>query len=99
VSEKFIARLTGDTVPNVEALRVEGAIANGILNTQSIVWQERTKKSTVPDALLKKYGFWQTGKMVNHKDGRDANDAIIHMLHYMAFNLKHMPTLKAYFGD
>lgn len=45
-----------------------------------VTWQTRSDKSLVPDYILQRHGMWSTGKEVNHKDGRDANDATIHAL-------------------
>lgn len=93
VSERFILRAS-EAVPDVEALRIEGYL----LAVTNLAWQLRTEKSGVPDAVLKRHGLWQTGRMVGHTDGRDANDAIIHALKYLK-NIGHMPTLRKYFHD
>lgn len=95
VVEKFILR-AAEAVPDVEALRIEGFIVGQL--AQEPIWQLRTAKSAVPDQVLKNHDLWQTGKMVNHTDGRDANDAIIHSLVRMK-NIRHIPTLAKYFGD
>jgi hypothetical protein len=49
------------------------------------------------NAWLKDHGLWQTGSMVGWKDGRDANDAIIHALVHMK-KIRHVPTLLHYWG-
>lgn len=59
----------------------------------------RSDKHFVPDSVLKEHGLWQTGKMVGHTDGRDANDAIIHAISWLAFKMNHRPTLNAYFPE
>lgn len=95
VVEKFILR-AAEAVPDVEALRIEGFIV-GALGREPI-WQLRTEKSGCSDSVLKEHGLWQTGGMVHHKDGRDANDAIVHSLVHMK-NIGHIPTLAKYWGD
>lgn len=56
-------------------------------------------KAGFMDSVLKKHGLWQTGKMVGHKDGRDANDAIIHALTWLCFKQKHQPTIERYMSE
>lgn len=82
----FKADLTG--------VKIEGTLE---LAFEEIHYRDRSTKSQVSDDLLKEIGWWQTGKDVGWTDGRDANDAIIHMLGYVAFELQHLPTLKEYF--
>lgn len=93
VSEKFVLRsqrFVADTTP----LLIEGAMRALEMNP---VFQLRTDKVLVPDRILKENGLWVSAKYVQHTDGRDANDAIIHALAYL-FKQKHKPTLKRYFG-
>lgn len=66
------------------------------LPPDALVFQMPTDKALVPDSLLKSHGFWKTGSEVEHEDGRDVNDAIIHGLAYL-FKKRHEPTLNAYF--
>jgi hypothetical protein len=79
------------------ALQVIGFI-RGVTNAKEVIMRRRSDKAVVPDKVLKENGLWQTGKMVGWKDGRDANDAIIHGLGYVAFVLRHGPTLEKYYG-
>lgn len=95
VSEVFKARTDNEFVPDLTGVRVEGLI--DLAYTPFVRWRERTKKNQVPDQLLKDHGLWLTGPQVNWEDGRDVNDAIIHMLGYVAFDLRHKPTLQKYF--
>ena len=49
--------------------------------------------------MLRRAGLWLTGrKHLGMKDANDANSAQKHGMHYMGFNLKHIPTMNAYFG-
>lgn len=60
--------------------------------------QMPTDKALVHDSVLKAAGIWQTGKMVGHADGRDANDAIIHILAYLK-KIGHVPTIEHYWPE
>lgn len=94
VSEKFTLRnnkFVADTTP----LLIEGAM---ITLGMDCIWQQPALKATVPDKILKDNGLWLTGKMVGHKDARDANDSCIHALAYLR-RKHHAPTLKAFWGD
>ena len=93
ISEVFIARNT-PFVPDLTGVRVEGIIE--YLDPR-VIWRPASKKAQVPDQLLKDHGLWRTGKKMDWEDGRDVNDAIIHMLGYVAFDLRHGPTLRKYF--
>lgn len=95
VSEKFVLR-SNAFVADTEPLLIEGALR--VLWGGDIVWQLRTDKMFVTDELLKKHDLWQTGKVFGWKDGRDANDAIIHGLAYLR-KQKHLPTLINYWGE
>lgn len=100
VVERFVNRVNA-FVPNLDGVKVEGLIEATYEDQYgSIFWQPRTAKGKAGemDKVLKRIGMWQTGKMVGHKDGRDANDAIIHILKHM-ITAKHVPTLEAYFPD
>lgn len=96
VCERFVLRDNG-WVADLEAKAIEGA-AKALMYGFPIHFQDRNAKVLVPDDVLKEHGLWQTGKMVKHTDGRDANDAIIHALGWLA-RRSHMPTLEYYFGD
>lgn len=87
---------------DLRGVRVEGMIelmfrASTLGMGATLVWRPPSKKPQVPDQVLKDHGLWQTGRDVDWEDGRDANDAIIHLLGYVAFDLKHRPTLERYF--
>lgn len=96
VCERFVARDNG-WVADIEAKAIEGAV-KALMYGTPIAFQDRNAKVLVPDDVLKKHGLWQTGSMVGHTDGRDANDAIIHALGWLA-RRSHMPSLEFYFGD
>lgn len=97
VVEEFILR-DNDFRANLLGVRLEGAIEYAAERSdRTIVYRPPSKKSQVPDQVLKDHGLWQTGNDVDWEDGRDANDAIIHLLGYVAFDLKHRPTLERYF--
>jgi hypothetical protein len=87
-SNNFTAALDG--VEIIGYLKGTGRI---LKIDQFYTWQWPTDKALVPDSTVKALGFWQTGKMVNHTDGRDANDAIIHGLAYL-IKQKHEPTVQ-----
>lgn len=95
VSEVFTSRTDNEFAPDLTGVRVEGVL--DLVYRDRIVWRDRTKKAQVKDSVLKSHGIWYTGKDVGWEDGRDANDAIIHMLGYVAFDLRHVPTLRKYF--
>lgn len=61
-------------------------------------YQSPSSKRHCPDQILKENGLWVTGSMVDHTDGRDANDAIIHGITNLVLR-QHRPTLAKYFPD
>jgi len=61
-----------------------------------VTWQSPADKKMVGDDFLKSHGFWVTGADVDHEDGRDANDAMLHLFAH-AMRTRHMPTLRTYF--
>lgn len=95
VSELFVLRTNNPFAADLTGVRVEGIL--DAVYEGKVIWRDRTKKSQVSDDVLKAHGLWQTGRDVDWEDGRDANDAIIHMLGYVAFDLRHVPTLRRYF--
>lgn len=95
VCEQFLARTNNKFVADDTPKKVEGLIESVFGPT--IIYRPRTKKEQVPDRVLKEHGLWKTGKDVDWEDGRDVNDAIIHMLGFVAFDLRHLPTLREYF--
>lgn len=98
VAEKFVLN-PGEinlSVPDLTGVPIEGALA--ALSPVPVVWQLRGIKTNVPDWILQDHGLWQTGLTVNHTDGRDANDAIIHALAYL-HAIEHLPTLQEYFRN
>lgn len=96
VVEFFKARTNNRFVANDTAKKVEGYI-EAVFGREKLVYRPRTKKEQVPDRVLKDHGLWQTGKQVDWTDGRDVNDAVIHLLGYVAFDKHHRPTLSKYF--
>lgn len=98
VSESFVL-LSNTFVANVEPVRIEGAmLALGI----TPVFQRAYMKKLVPDSLLVEHDLWITPKAArekfDHKDGRDAMDAIIHGLAYLK-STRHLPTLRHYWPE
>lgn len=83
-------------IPDLVGVPIEGALA--VLSPVPVVWQLRGIKANVPDWILKDHGLWQIGTTVNHTDGRDANDAVIHALAYL-HAIEHLPTLQKYFRN
>ena len=96
VVEEFILRTDNPFAADLTGVRVEGIL--DAVYQGNIHWRNRTTKSQVPDSVLKTHGLWKTGADVEWSDGRDVNDAIIHLLGYVAFDLRHVPTLRKYFG-
>jgi len=92
VSENFKLR-NNKFAANLEPLRIEGVLIDHFGNKVS--WQSPADKSIVGDEFLKKNDLWQTGKNVGHEDGRDANDALLHLF-ANAMRTRHIPTLEAY---
>ena len=100
IIERFIPQsgaeytLAEDDLAAVETI---GMLKHGLVHDSSeVYWQTRSDKWDVPDRILKDNGFWKTGSDVGWTDGRDVNDAIIHILHYLK-SINHLPTLRAYF--
>lgn len=94
IIENFIVRPNQPVDPI--ALEVIGYM-KGVSWVEPIMRLRSDKgKKGFMDSVLKKHGLWQTGKMVGHKDGRDANDAIIHALTWLCFKQKHQPTIERY---
>lgn len=96
VSELFTLRSGNEFTADLTAKKVE-ALLEVAFGLDKIHWRDPSTKSQVPDEILKQHDLWRTGEDVDWEDGRDANDAIIHMLGYVAFELKHKPTLEVYF--
>lgn len=94
IVEGFKLRTNNSFAADPVAKKVEG-ILTGALG--SLTMRPPTKKEQVPDRVLKENGLWQTGKTVDWTDGRDVNDAIIHLLGFVAFDQRHLPTLRKYF--
>jgi hypothetical protein len=106
-ANEFIANVDGVEV--IGLIKGEMYMEEGNISVpHSWYFQARTEKAallsakesnseTANNAWLKGHGLWQTGKMVGWKDGRDANDAIIHALVHMK-KIRHIPTLLHYWG-
>jgi len=92
VSEVFQSRMN-NFVADLEAVRIEGVLIDRF--GKQINWQRPLDKSLVGDEFLKKHELWITGSMVDHEDGRDANDALLHLFAYL-MRRKHQPTLAYY---
>jgi hypothetical protein len=92
VCETFQLR-GGRFTPDLEPLRIEGVLMNRFGSV--VHWQSPSDKSLVGDEFLKENDLWLTGKDVNHEDGRDANDALLHLF-ARAMKMRHIPTLEAY---
>lgn len=92
VCETFKPR-GGNFAPDSEPLRIEGVMMDHFGN--NVIWHTPADKSLIGDDFLKEHQLWVTGKEVGHTDGRDANDAIIHLFVHM-MRQRHLPTLEAY---
>lgn len=99
IVERFVVRPNQPVDP--VALEVIGFVKGTNPNPSNFVWRLRSDKGKkgVMDAVLKKHDLWYTGKMVEHTDGRDVNDAIIHTLTWLCFKEKHQPTIDRFFPD
>ena len=97
VSEQFRLISGNDFTADLIPVKVEGLMES--VFEERIIWRPASDKTQVSDETLQRIGWWKTGNDVEWEDGRDANDAIIHMLGYVAFELNHTPTLRAYFKD
>lgn len=103
VCESF--KLDGRTkFPEVEPLRIEGALlaVYDALSLPSVIWQPNSTKVQVQDAVLKRTGFWLTGKDVGWADARDVNDSQIHALAYVKLleeTTDLQPTTAAYWPE
>lgn len=95
IVEWFESRTNSTAAPDINGVRVEGML-DAYYDGQ-IIRRPPARKEQVPDDILKEHGLWQTGTTTDWEDGRDANDAIIHLLGYLAFDLRHRPTLDRYF--
>ena len=93
IAEKFTLR-DNEFRADLTAVRIEGTLE---LLWDHINWRDPSTKTQVPDEVLRDIEWWQTGSDVDWEDGRDANDAIIHLLGHVAFTMRHEPTLRAYF--
>ena len=91
IAEKFTLRNVKFT-PDVEPARIEGVLMDRYTR---IEWQQPSDKQLVGDAFLKRHGLWVTGKKVGHSDGRDANDALLHLFAH-SMKTGHVPTLECY---
>lgn len=96
VCERFVARDNG-WVADIEAKAIEGAV-KALMYGTPIAFQDRNAKVLVPDSVLKEHGLWQTGSMVGHTDGRDANDSLQHSIGWLV-RRHHIPTIEKYFPD
>jgi hypothetical protein len=92
VSEVFQAKMN-PFVPDLEPVRIEGVLIDRF--GKQLNWQKPLDKSLVGDEFLKLHDLWLTGAGVGHTDGRDANDALLHMFAYL-MKRKHLPTLSYY---
>jgi hypothetical protein len=93
VCENFNLR-GGNFTPDLEPVRIEGVLIDHFGSI--VTWQSPADKKMVGDDFLKSHGFWVTGADVDHEDGRDANDAMLHLFAH-AMRTRHMPTLRTYF--
>lgn len=89
VVEGFRLSGSNEFVANLDGVEIIGYL-KGVV--PSLVLQWRTDKALVQDAVLKRNGLWTTGKQVDHVDGRDVNDAVIHGMVY-AIRQRNQPTI------
>jgi hypothetical protein len=92
VCERFRLR-GGNFTPDLEPLRIEGVLIDRFGSV--VHWQEPSDKTLVGDKFLRENDLWVTGKDVGHIDGRDANDALMHLF-ARALKMRHYPTIDAY---
>lgn len=89
IVEKFKLSSGNRYTADLTGVQVEGLLRHYY---SDIVWQDRSDKSVISDQVLKDNGYWVDKKMSNWVDGRDQNDAIIHMLVWLMRN-GHLPTI------
>lgn len=106
VSEKFAPRPIGNRLyklEELEPLRIEGWLE---IEHPNIIWQppsamvlkngsSQAERKRNSDDVLRRNGWWLTGKNVDYKDANDANAAAKHALAYMR-SIRHAPTIDAY---
>jgi hypothetical protein len=105
VCEKFAPRPMARTLKleELEPIRIEGMLQKGF---EHIHWQRpaamvlrqgdtQAARKKNSDDLLRRNGWWLTGKDVGLKDANDANAAAKHALAYMR-SIGHMPTIETH---
>jgi hypothetical protein len=92
ICENFQLR-GGPFTPDLEPLRIEGVLMDRFGSV--VHWQQPSDKKLVGDSFLKENDLWRTGKDVDHTDGRDVNDAMLHLFAH-TLKSKHAPSLLAY---
>ena len=85
---EFVADLTG--VEIIGALKY--AFPHGWLHKR-----RRSDKVQVSDETLKEHGLWVTGGDVDWEDGRDVNDAWIHLIGYLCFDAQDTAALRRFY--
>lgn len=86
VSERFV--LDGRTArPDTTPLKIEGVL---MVERPDVIFQPNGFKAAVPDAVLKRLGFWWKGQ-------QHARDSARHALAYLKAR-GHRPTMRAYFA-
>ena len=85
---QYTADLSG--VEIIGALKY--AFPSGWLHKRS-----RSDKKQVPDQLLKDHNLWVTGTDVDWTDGRDVNDAWIHLIGYLCFDVQDRMAIRRFF--
>lgn len=106
VCEKFTPRPKEAQwkLEELEPIRIEGAIF--LASGGRVHWQDpgrmvlasgkdQAARKRSGDDVLRRAGWWLTGRDVNYKDANDVNAAAKHALAYMR-SIRHEPTIDAY---
>ena len=105
VCERFTPRPVARAwrLAELEPIRIEGMLEKGF---EHIVWQrpaamvlrdgkDQAERKRLSDDVLRRNGWWLTGKDVGLKDANDANAAAKHALAYMR-SIGHMPSIETH---
>lgn len=93
VVEQFDLRPGNDFVADLVTVEVN-AILKYLWGADNIVWQTPGQaKGQAPNHILKRFGFWPTGKTVGQPDANDVRDAARHAVYYGVNVLKHRATI------
>lgn len=97
VYEEFTLNPGNQFVADLSGVEIIGALKYAFPH-EWLHPRRRSDKVQVPDTLLKDHGLWVTGKDVGWEDGRDANDAMIHLIGYLCFDKQYFSALARFYA-